>query len=209
MPSAREELHLSFVSACAQGDEDVIQDLLDGGCDPNETDGRGMSCVHYAAEHGSANAINCLVRHCPDLQLDTQDTNGWSPVLYAAARGHLSTVEALSHHGASLNLPSSQGRTAMHWASLNAHVPLINWFLQPQRRNDVNINATDRSGWTALHCAGINGHTESIRVLLAGGVDPRILDKLGRSARDYCEEEVRGLFDMQQATKPKGRLTKT
>jgi hypothetical protein len=55
----------------------------------------------------------------------------------------------------------------------------------------VNVQA-DRSNLTALHDAAYGGHEEAVRVLLARGGDPRLLNKWGESAIATAEKRRNG-----------------
>ncbi|CAM9624952.1 unnamed protein product, partial [Laminaria digitata] len=49
--------------------------------------------------------------------LDAQDVNGWTPLMHACCRGHKLAVGALLAAGASVDVESCDGRTALHRAA--------------------------------------------------------------------------------------------
>lgn len=51
------------------------------------------------------------------IELDAQDVNGWTPLMHACCRGHKSVVAVLLSAGASMEIESNDGRTALHRAA--------------------------------------------------------------------------------------------
>ncbi len=60
----------------------------------------------------------------------------------------------------------------MHFAAWLGHVPLVKEFIA----QGVDVNERNYNGWTPLMCAASNDHAPVVRVLLAHGADPRIVD---------------------------------
>lgn len=53
-------------------------------------------------------------------------------------------------------------------------------------RRGLDVNARGKNGVTPLCLAASAGHAEICELLLENGADPRLLDALGKSAKDYA-----------------------
>lgn len=69
-----------------------------------------------AAQLGQIDAIQEMIE-ADAIELDAQDVNGWTPLMHACCRGHKSVVAALLSAGASVEIESEDGRTALHRAA--------------------------------------------------------------------------------------------
>uniref|UniRef100_A0A453AU56 Uncharacterized protein n=1 Tax=Aegilops tauschii subsp. strangulata TaxID=200361 RepID=A0A453AU56_AEGTS len=83
----------------------------------------------------------------------------------AARYDELEDVVALFSAGVPLDSADSQGRTALHMASANGHLAVVEYLIQ----NGANVNSTNLEKNTPLHWACLNGHTEVIKALICAG----------------------------------------
>ena len=97
---------------------------------------------------------------------------------------HECVAEPLAE-GAEVRMPDDCGRTPLFYCMDGEMVELL-------LNADVSgINDTDDRGWTALYRASRCGRNEVMVALLSRGADPTQVDKAGRSARDYWENDGR------------------
>ena len=109
---------------------------------------KASSCaVHYAAQHGNAEALEALLEAGADaeVQFHTLWASVPTPLLLAAGRGHAGCVEVLLARSADTEArqPPLQ-RTALHAAVAHGHAPIIAALLA----GGASHAATDRDGDT-------------------------------------------------------------
>lgn len=98
-----------------RGCEEVVQELLKGGANPNVRHG-GAALVEgsfWGPEHLE------IVKLLLDAGADINQTSsaGWTPLIAAAAPGNRpNLVDFLLSRGANVNLKSEEGRTALIYA---------------------------------------------------------------------------------------------
>jgi cytohesin len=98
-----------------------------------------------------------------------------SSLVLAAKAGSFSDVLSLYAAGASLHHESNEGDTALLWAAVHNHRPMLQFLLDHQ----VSVNFANSSGETALMLAILNRHAAIVARLLAHGADPNCADEEG------------------------------
>lgn len=84
-------------------------------------------------------------------------------------------------------IDSSNGRTAIHWATYCNKLEMIRYLLQTIK---VDVNVKDNSGKTPLHMACEFGYLEAAKLLLQmGNAKAETPDKNGRSALSFAVEK--------------------
>lgn len=126
---------------------------------------RGANALHVAAWFGLTNVLSDL--KSSGLGIDVQDPgHQQTPLMYASRRGHTDTVAELIRLGASVNLRSARGDTAIVEAVREGHASVVHVLL---KHVDVKIN--DPQIWyydrTILIQAITNANTEILDALLA------------------------------------------
>ena len=176
-------------------DEAQVRALLEAGADPN-TPRRGNFRSNPASLIPPLSAGLFDVRPRGRLSAATgyslgsmgiAPNQGWRPLHLAAAfRAPLGSIRALLEHGADPDLTIAQGQdwTALHAASFAGRPAVIRLLLEHGADPSV---VTSRRAWTPLHAlawsGGRNGSDtmESVKLLLAAGVDPSARDSRGRT----------------------------
>lgn len=173
--------------AVLRADTTAIQQLIARGCNPSKLDGEGMNAAHYAAEAGSVEGLEAVLKAWPALELNEGDRCGWTPCLIASSRGHLHFLRHLLHkQGNLLSKQTRKGRNALHCAVLKGHGPIVKFLLQ---QSSSLKGACDSSSLSVLHFAAINGDKQILDLLLASGANKKAKDALGRTYVDYLSED--------------------
>lgn len=102
---------------------------------------------------------------------NARDEHSWSPVHYSASCGDLRMTEALLAHGAHPDLPDKEGNTALMWAAVKGHLPIVQSTIE---RFHAGVNLQNALGETALFLAVREGHVEVVKYLLQNGADPNM-----------------------------------
>ncbi|KAI8922574.1 hypothetical protein PhCBS80983_g04168 [Powellomyces hirtus] len=79
------------------------------------------------------------------------------------------------------------GTTALHQASANGHVEILNHLLPHLTVGDVN--AVNEDGSSALHWAALNGKIDCVTLLIECGADATLQNDQGRSAVTVAEQQ--------------------
>jgi ankyrin repeat protein len=152
---------------------------------PQQARRSGLRAV-AALKQGEAAAALRLIRAGADVNV--QDAIGDSVFLYAGAEGYVDVVKATLEHGAEVGDTNRFGGTALIPASEHAHLEVIQVLLAA----GTPVNHVNDLGWTALQEAVVLGSgrgrsIEAVRLLLAGGADPMIRDRDGRTALENAD----------------------
>jgi len=100
--------------ASAQGDNTLVEILVDQGAAINVQDLVGETALFKAAARDYVNICNFLLDSGADARLSTID--GTSPLHIAAACGNISLIQTLVSHGAFVNSTDDEGDTPLHYA---------------------------------------------------------------------------------------------
>eukprot|EP00927_Polykrikos_kofoidii_P043758 TRINITY_DN37855_c0_g1_i1.p1 TRINITY_DN37855_c0_g1~~TRINITY_DN37855_c0_g1_i1.p1 ORF type:complete len:534 (-),score=102.88 TRINITY_DN37855_c0_g1_i1:210-1811(-) len=164
---------LSLVLAARQGQQHIVEALLDAKAAIESTDPHGGTALLRAVEGGIANRamIETLLRH--NAAVDTRSADGWTPLGRAAAAGPVELLDCLLERGpsdivmgAALVAASSARNVATTRVLLGARAP---------------ANGVNNDGRTALHAWAEFGDVAMMETLLKGGADVNACDSEGRN----------------------------
>ena len=142
----------------------------------------GDTPLHKAARNGHRAVVEVLLDFNPTMGawifrktrvlLPSGEQERQLAIHLAASNGHVGVLEILSSH-VSIDSTTSHGRTPLHIAVAEGHVPAIHWLV----RNGASIFLEDKNGYTAMEVAVIGDREEVVKKLIALGqrVTPRLL----------------------------------
>ena len=113
----------------------------------------------------------------PDLE--DKDEAGMTKLHRAVRDKNLPLVDSLIKQGANLRSRASRGKTALHYASLNENVDMIELLLNNETSEIMSLQ--DDHGQTPLHYAAKKNFTLGIAVLAYNGISINNLDNYGLS----------------------------
>ena len=141
---------------------------------------RDIDGRHVCAWFGLPTIITELEQVEEDIDVQEQ-TYGQTPLMYACRKGHIEVVNELLKLGASINLVSALGRTALLEAIAQDHEDIVSALLE-QNKLDLNaINLKDHNR-SALMTAANLGHFSIVARLLEYNVDVNQQDSGGLTA---------------------------
>jgi ankyrin repeat protein len=152
----------SLLDACAEGNVEVVQSLLDEGANVNERNARHETALDVASTEGKLEVAKLLIKYGADV--NCRDKQGWTPLLVASQYGHRDIVELLLNHGADVNVQQQDLWAPLHLASWNGHRSTVRLLLE----RGADIHARDIEGRTPSVLASRCGEQDLVR-LLSGG----------------------------------------
>jgi len=100
--------------ACLEGQEELVQLLLDNNAAVDSQNFVGETALFLAASYGRDGVVMMLLEHGANASISTID--GVSPVHMASANGLCSTLEVLYRYGSFMNIQDDCGDTPLHYA---------------------------------------------------------------------------------------------
>ena len=184
----------------------ALKVLLDKGANPDATDHRGKSALHFLGSPTSLNqsgpvvrlnetAIRILLGHNVSVSLG-DNASGASPLHAAAFGSNLNTLQlylsscSLEQRSQASRSKNNFGETLLYYAAAGAKRDIVEFLLS----QGLDVNGINTNGWTPLHCAltparqgsQMNGFSKSIsealgiaKILLFHGADPRAVTAEG------------------------------
>ncbi|KAL4141491.1 hypothetical protein QTP88_004121 [Uroleucon formosanum] len=149
---------------------ELLQKLMEIGCDQNGITREGMTPLHHAVISGSIDSVQILVMKA-DIHI--ADENGLTALHYAAYQGHWEIVKILLAAGSRPNKKTNSKVTPLHFAAKHDRFLVVEELLKCY----VDVNAVTMQCNTPLHYAACNGNEKMIEVLLKQGADPNIPNK--------------------------------
>jgi ankyrin repeat protein len=143
--------------------------LIRAQADPNIANDFGMTPLSRACTNGSTALVELLLNAGanPNVPIATGET----PIMTCASTGNAEVVRALIAHGADVNTKEpSQNQDALMWAASERHSHVVRLLIEA----GANPQAHTKKGFTALHFAAREGDIDSVRQLLASGVNVNV-----------------------------------
>jgi len=131
----------------------------------NQKNKESVAAIHYAAEHGSTEALEALVEGGANIELTGK--NRMTALHCAAMNGQLEAVEYLLSAGAKVTKKDKFKRTALLLSVMNGHTLIANLLL----RKGAEYDAPDSSKNSPLHYAAAYGWPEMIPMLVQAGAN--------------------------------------
>jgi len=203
--------------AAAGKHTEIVKLLLEHGADVRTRSKGDFSALLFAAQQGDVNSGRALLEAGADVNEATRKDRV-TALMLTAAGGHTEFAGLLLDKGTNPNLVDEGGRTALHFAALNAkRADLVKAILahganpnaRTTRDSPRNLNAgVSFKGATPLFFAASRGNVEGVRALIAGGADPFITtdDKTAPlhvaawggnpSNKDWTEDEKKNLLEI-------------
>jgi ankyrin repeat protein len=140
--------------------------LIRAQADANLANDFGMTPLSRACTNGSAALVELLLNAGanPNVRIATGET----PLMTCASTGSADAVRLLLARGAEVNsVEPSQRQDALMWAASERHPDVVRLLIEA----GANTTAHTTKGFTALHVAAREGDIDSVRHLLASGVN--------------------------------------
>ncbi|XP_072301374.1 uncharacterized protein ankrd50l [Eucyclogobius newberryi] len=156
--------------AAYEGNQDVVELLLEAGADVDETAGpdgdlqsaAAVTPLLAAASMGHMGTVSKLLFWGADV--DAIDSEGRTALCLAAARGSVEVVRALLDRGLDENHKDDLGWTPLHAAACEGHKTVCGVLME--QGSMARVGEMDIEGRTSLILAAQEGHVSTVRLLL-------------------------------------------
>lgn len=162
--------------AAREGQQAVVDALVQAGIDINVKNKHGETPLHVAAEHGKENVVEGLL--ASKAKVDARDINGHTPFHHAASSGQKRISDALIAAGADINARDKQGRTMLHNSVAEDNPELIKDLLE----QGANVHIIDHNNMTPEQLATTEEFSLTEDISYAGEKD-----HLVAALKDYRE----------------------
>jgi ankyrin len=143
--------------------------LLKAGANANLANDFSMIPLSEACTNASAPLVHSLLK--AGARPNTPVATGETPLMTCARTGNVDAVRMLLEFGAAIDAKEpAQNQAALMWAAAERHPDVVKALIE----GHANLAARTRQGFSALHFAARAGDLESVKLLLAAGVDINI-----------------------------------
>ncbi len=161
--------------------------LLKAGADANTANDFGMTPLSQACTNGSAEFVRLLLKS--GANPNTAIATGETPLMTCAKTGSVDAVRMLIEYGAAVNAAEpTEKQTALMWAAAERHPNVVSALIAAH----ADLKAHSKDGFTPIHFAARVGDLESVKLLLAAGVDVNLQTQPGEDDSSDTEAYVPG-----------------
>ncbi|KAG6599329.1 Ankyrin repeat-containing protein ITN1, partial [Cucurbita argyrosperma subsp. sororia] len=155
-----------------------------------QPDSHGWLPLHYAANLGSEEVVELILKHEPSLAY-TKDNNGVSALHLAGKEGRVAVLKTFAKLCPdSCELSDSRDRTALHFAVANRQAYAVRKMLDLASFRNL-VNQQDIDGNTPLHVAAISGDFVTLMMLASHPrVHKKIMNKAGFTTNDIVRSSL-------------------
>jgi len=158
--------------------------LIRAGADANTANDFGMTPLSQACTNGSAEFVRLLLKS--GAKPNTAIATGETPLMTCAKTGNVDAVRLLVEFGAAVNAKEpAQNQTPIMWAAAERHADVVGALIAAH----ADLKAHTKEGFMPIHFAARVGDLESIKLLLAAGVDVNIQTQTNQAPSAADSEE--------------------
>lgn len=152
---------MTLPEAASRNQIDNVKSLLDGGVDPNETDGTGYTALHHAADQGYWDIARLLLER--KASPTTKNASDSVPLHLAVKSGHKELARLLLEcESSALTCFNKKLDYPIHTAAENGDLEMVRLLLEFK----ADTSRSTSMNRTALHLAVKIGHREMCELLL-------------------------------------------
>lgn len=152
----------SLFLAASGGEFRGLSQLLGMGVNPNVTDSKGLTPLHYSSRIGCPKCVQVLLEYGADPNVQSQ--MGETPLHFAAMNGHDRIVDILLKSGADASIEDYGGARALDYADYRGYDSLSNYLLP----KSVPKNVTPETYFQMID----DNDLAAVQFALAAGVSP-------------------------------------
>lgn len=151
----------AIVTPISEGCLDLVRRFLEEGGNPNATDLKRRSLLHYSASYCRVEISKVLLEY--GAYANAIDCRGWTPLHLAVKSNDIDGIQLLVSKGANLTIPTSRhGCLPIHVAAQTGCLEAVELMI----KRGVNPLSTAADDYTILHYAVLGDHIHVIKFLL-------------------------------------------
>lgn len=159
------DIPLPLLESSSQGFTDIVNMLINMGCNVNIRDSFGRSAMYVAALHGHIATVKYLLQHRSDvLQCDRW---GRSSLYIACEEGHAEVVQLLLTDSDVSKCDTCYFKSPLHVACEKGHASIVKMLLE----NGSNLDQCNSDGHSPLYVACSSGYPKLVKLLIGFGSD--------------------------------------
>lgn len=160
--------------ATRKGSKELLEILLEYGCNPDTCEKTSKSAMHYVVIHEHYELLKILIRY--DAYADVRDIQQNTPAHYAVKlpiSESCKYLKLLQLGGASFNLTNIKGRTPLHIACKYDNTEAVKYLIE----TGCNTKIIDSISFTPLNYAVYYEREDAVKILLdSRRVDPNLCE---------------------------------
>ena len=158
---------LSLFEACAAGEFDSVERLVDAGTPVNGFSDDGWTPLHLAAYFGHPKIVELLLSRAADVAATSRNPNGNTPLHAALAANQRIVAGLLIGRGADVNAADAAGWRPLHLATANNDVDSMKTLIA----QGADLTVANFDGLTPLALARQRNRGEAVALLQRHGAD--------------------------------------
>jgi ankyrin repeat protein len=168
----RTPLHL----AAQEGNQELVELLLDKGADIDAQDQYHFTPLHLASYEGRLEVVQTLLTK--GANKNARDIGGGTPLCIGAQCNKTEIVRVLINNGVDVNISENYKRTPLYWLANFGQRDLAKLIIE----KGADVNASSKIGFTPLHAAAKKGYNGMVELLIKKGAEVNAKDDfLGRT----------------------------
>merc|ERR1711892_40270 len=177
-------------SAAKLGDLKTLARLRREGGDYNVEDYDARTPLHIAASEGHALVVEAILTEGAPVHV--RDRHGNTPLIDAVRNKNFQCIEMMKNAGGQLKISDHHLANELCTLALFGDLDGITaWHM-----GGANLDARNYDGRTALHIAVAEKQEEIVRYLVSQGSNPRLEDRLGRTAFSGLPQDSSNLMEL-------------
>ena len=174
-----EGMGTEMCAAAAEGNIEMLKQLLRGGVRVDQGDHNARTALHLAASEGRLGTVHFLVKEA-HAEVNVLDCFGSTPLDDALNNNFAAVAAFLRQESAQAGEASRTGARMLCLAAAQGDVSE----LQEQLARGVHVNVCDHAGRTAMHVAASEGQIAALRLLVDAGAAVNPVDNRGHTPLD-------------------------
>lgn len=182
----------TLFQAAANGDLDLVRQLLASGADVRQFNNDGETALHLAAAAGHLLIVKELITHGAEVnspKIVSGTSINYTPVAAAVSRGRVDVVKYLSEKGGTLyQVEGYLGYiNELNGAAAGGSLEMVRYLVEDKK---LPIDEPDSIGVTPLFMAIETLHAEILRYLIDKGANPHATHGSQPAPIDYAKMKL-------------------